>query len=144
MKAFIFTAIAIGIIFVSCGKGNASKPQISIESITTLIPVNGEFDTKLKFTDKQGDLGGGTFVALRVRLNTQPFPPADSLATSYQDTIPSFPNSSTGQFEFTLDAGRFQEQTQRNDTLLMKFVVIDRGGNASDTITSPMIVALYQ
>jgi hypothetical protein len=144
MKFLIFLSLLIVLIFVSCGKGLTTKPQISIESINTLIPVNGQLQAKLKFTDKQGDLGGGTFTAVRVRMNILPFPTADSLNTIYPDSIPDFPNNSKGEFEFDLDASVFQEQTLRNDSLVLKFVVTDRAGNMSDTVTSPLIVALYQ
>jgi hypothetical protein len=144
MKFLVFLSLLLVIIFVSCGKGLTTKPQISIESINTLIPVNGQLQAKLKFSDKQGDLGGGTFTAVRVRMNLLPFPTADSLNTIYQDSIPDFPNNSKGEFEFDLDASVFQEQTLRNDTLVLKFIVTDRAGNMSDTLTSPLIVALYQ
>jgi hypothetical protein len=144
MKFLIFPALLILIIFISCGKGLTTKPQITITSISTLVAVNGQFEAKFKFSDKQGDLGGGTFSALRVRKNLLPPPTGDSLPDTYMDSIPSFPNTSTGEFDFTLDANSFHEQTLRNDSLIMKFVVIDRAGNKSDTVTSPLIVALYQ
>jgi hypothetical protein len=144
MKFFVLLCFTTIIFFVSCGKGLTTKPQITIQSINTLIPFDGQMNATLKFSDKQGDLGGGTFVAIRVRQNTLPFPPADSLPTVFSDSIPDFPNNTTGQFQFSLDANSFHEQVLRNDTLVMQFVVIDRAGNQSDTITSPMIVALYQ
>ncbi|HLX92808.1 MAG TPA: hypothetical protein VKR32_14075 [Puia sp.] len=144
MKFLVFASLSSVIILLSCGKGYTTKPQIKIESITTLIPVNGQFQATLKFTDKQGDLGGGTFAAVRVRMNVLPAPSADSLPDTYLDSIPDFPNNQTGEFEFSLDANSFHEQTLRNDSLVMKFVVIDRAGNESDTVTSPLIVALYQ
>lgn len=144
MKFIVFATLITSIFFASCGKGLTTKPQISIESINTVIPVDGQLDAKLKFTDKQGDLGGGTFTAIRVRMNTLAAPPGDSLPDTILDSIPNFPNNSVGEFEFTLDANSFHEQIFRNDSVVMKFVVIDRAGNKSDTVTSPLIVALYQ
>ena len=144
MKVSLFVALIILILFVSCGKSYTTTPQITIQSITPIIPVNGNFTASLKFTDKQGDLGGGTFVAIRVRTNTQPFPPMDSVSSLITDTIPEFPNHSSGSIEFTLPAGSFREQVLRNDSCVMKFQVIDRAGNKSDTVTSALIVALYE
>ncbi|SRR5579862_1287289 len=143
MKASIFVILAILVLFVSCGKSGASKPQITIKSITTLIPFGSNFDAILKFTDKQGDLAGGTFVAIinPVNLDTNGrFP----VITSITDTIPDFPKYTSGEFDFTLTPTTFQKQTFRNDSLIMKFVVIDKANNVSDTITTPLIVALYQ
>lgn len=132
------------VIFVSCGKGLTTKPQISIETITTVIPFQGEFNATLKFSDKQGDLGGATFTAVIIPQNTL-LPPGGIIDTAIiNDTIPSFPNSPKGEFLFTLPWGSFHQQVLRNDTCLVKFSVIDRAGNKSDTITSPTIVALYQ
>src|SRR5271168_1218673 len=97
MKFLIFVSLLCVILLASCGKAYTTKPQITIESITTLIPVDGQLQATLKFTDKQGDLGGGTFTAIRIRENTLPFPTMDSLNTIYSDTIPNFPNNSTGE-----------------------------------------------
>jgi hypothetical protein len=145
MKFILFFCAAIFLLVISCSKNSyTTKPQISIESITTTVAHNGQLQAKLKFTDKQGDLGQGTFTAYRVRLNTFPITPDDSVATNYAEPIPDFPDKSLGEFQFNLDAGQMQEHTTVNDTLQLKFFVTDRGGNTSDTITSPVIVVLYQ
>jgi hypothetical protein len=144
MKSIASGAILTLILLCSCSKGLNSKPQITIQSINTLIPFEGELNVTIKFVDKSGDLGGGTFTAVYVPTNTLPPPSGNALATVFTDSIPDFPNSTTGQFQYTLPGNSFYEQTLRNDTLLMKFVVTDRSGNTSDTLTSPTIVALYQ
>ncbi len=142
---FIFFATLISLIFLaSCQKGLTTKPQLTIQSITTVIPVNGEFNATIKFEDKQGDVGGGTFASVIVPTNVLPPPNGTNLTSVILDTVPDFPNNSTGQIFVTLPANSFEEQTLRNDTLIMKFVVTDRAGNRSDTVTSQMIVALYQ
>ena len=143
MKFTLFLITIVSLAVISCSKNSyTTKPQITIESINTLIPYDGQLDAKLKFTDKQGDLGEGSITAVRIRLNQHP--PNDSLADTYVYTIPDFPNKSLGQLEFTLPANSFHEQTTENDTVQIKFSVIDRAGNKSDTILSPVIVALYQ
>ena len=144
MKFIVFATLITSIFLASCGKGLTTKPQISIESITPIIPVGGEFNATLKFTDKQGDLGGGTFSSIIVPTNILPPPNGNNLTSVILDTVPDFPNNSVGEIQVTLPANSFEQQTLRNDTLVMKFVVIDRGGNISDTVTSKMIVALYQ
>lgn len=144
MKFTVCLLISVAILVYSCGKSMNNKPQLTIQSINTLIPLDGQLNVTLKFVDKSGDLGGGTFTAIYVPTNTLAPPPGDSLPNIFLDSIPAFPNSTTGQLQFTLPANSFHEQIFRNDTLVMKFVVVDQSGNMSDTVTSPMIVALYQ
>ena len=144
MKFLIFLTLLTVIIFVSCGKGLTTKPQISIETINTIIPNNGEFNATLKFSDKQGDLGGATLTAIIVPTNKLPPPGGVADTTTIMDTIPSFPNSPKGEFLVTLPWSSFHQQVIRNDTCFMQFFVTDRAGNKSDTIKSPQIVALYQ
>ena len=142
MKFIFFLFAGFGFIAFSCKKTGSGKPEISIQSINTVIPYTGELDAVLKFTDKKGDLGNGTFTAIIVNLNQQP--PTNLLNDTIVSSIPSFPSNTTGQLEFTLPAGNFQEHATQNDTLKIKFFAIDASGISSDTITSPLIVALYQ
>ena len=144
MKFLVFLFVLTVVFFVSCGKGLTTKPQISIESINTSIPNNGEFNATLKFSDKQGDLGGATLTTIIVPTNTLPPPGGVADTTIIMDTIPSFPNSPKGEFLVTLPWSSFSQQVLRNDTCYVQFIVVDRAGNKSDTIKSPQIIALYQ
>ena len=128
---------------ISCSKsGYNTRPQITITSINTIVDSGGNLDVKLKFTDKQGDLGLGVFTSIRTRLNQRP-PSSGGTADTVLSTVPSFPNLTTGEFEFTLPYQILNESTQENDTAIFKFAVVDRAGNKSDTITSPKVVILY-
>jgi hypothetical protein len=130
---------------VSCNKSKfQTKPQISIESINSVIPAGGGLDAKLKFTQKNGSLSGGTFISIRDRLNQQPLPPGTGSTDTLVSNIPSFPDKNQGEFEFTLDYNYLHESDQQNDTFLFKFAVIDRNGNKSDTISSSKVVVLFQ
>jgi hypothetical protein len=142
MKFAFFLLAAFTLIAVSCSKSGSGKPEISIESINTIIPYNGELDAVLKFTDSKGDLANGTFTAIILNLNQQP--PTNLLTDTIVSTIPSFPGNTKGELEFTLPAGNFQEHATENDTLQIKFSATDASGISSDTILSPIIVALYQ
>ena len=62
MKFTYLLIAAVLIIAVSCKKNSyTTKPQITITSINTLIDSGGNLTVTFKFTDKQGDLGGGSF-----------------------------------------------------------------------------------
>jgi hypothetical protein len=145
MKISFFLVGALVIGFLSCKKDQyKSVPQISIESINTVIPVGGELDAKFQFTQKNGNLSNGTFIAIRNRLNQQQLPPGTGSADTLTGPIPSFPNKNEGEFDFSLPYSYLNESQTQNDTIEFKFAVVDAGGNKSDTITSPIIVILYQ
>jgi hypothetical protein len=129
------------IVVVSCKKDSyTTKPQIFITSINTKVDSGGNLEVKLKFTDKQGDLGQGIFTSLRTRLNQRP--PSNATPDSVTNTIPSFSNLTTGEFDWTLPWQNIYESTQENDTVIFRFVVTDRAGNKSDTLTSPKIIII--
>jgi hypothetical protein len=142
MKTIYLLLFSMMIFIAACSKSNSGKPVISIESINSVIPLNGELDAKLKFTQSNGQLSNGTFTAIRNRLNQQPAanPSADTIVS----TIPTFPNESKGEFLFTLDYSYLHESDIENDTIQFKFAVTDNAGNTSDTVTTGQIVILYQ
>ena len=117
---------------IACNKEKfQTKPQISIESINTVVPVAGNLDAKLKFTQKSGKLSQGTFIAIRNRLNQRPLPPGNASTDTLVSSIPSFPDKNQGEFNFTLDYNYLKESDQENDTIIFKLAVIDRVGNKS-------------
>ena len=139
----ILPALALLIIFSSCNKNKyQTKPQITIESINGLIPVGGSMLAKLKFTQKDGKLGQGTFTAIRNRLNQNPLPPGTAGADTLVSVIPQFPDLNQGEFQFSLDYSYLHESDIENDTFNFKFAVVDRVGNKSDTVTSAAVVVL--
>ncbi|HMH34384.1 MAG TPA: hypothetical protein VK543_15205 [Puia sp.] len=126
---------------VTCNKSKyQTKPQISIESINSPVPVGGSMQAMLKFTQKDGKLGQGSFIAIRNRLNQQQLPPGTASADTLVSPIPEFPDKNEGEFQFTLDYTYLHQSDTQNDTIRFKFAVVDRVGNKSDTISSPIIV----
>ena len=141
---FVLSA-SIMILVAACNKSKyETKPQIHIESINTLIPVGGSMQAKLSFTQQDGKLGQGTFIAIRNRLNQLPLPPGTAGADTLVSPIPEFPDKNQGEIQFTLDYSYLHESDVENDTIMFKFAVVDRVGNKSDTINSEKIVVLYQ
>jgi hypothetical protein len=135
--------IALLFLALACNKDQyQTKPQITIESINTIIPVGGGMQAMLKFTQKDGKLGQGTFIAIRNRLNIQGLPPGTSSTDTLVSPIPEFPDKNDGEFQFTLDYTYLHQSDTQNDTIIFKFAVVDRVGNKSDTIPSPQIVVI--
>lgn len=144
MKIKLTFLITLLILTISCNKNNSGKPEISIESINTIVPVQGTLNAKLKFKNQSGKLAQGTFISIRNRLNQRPLPLGTASADTVIGPIPDFPNKDQGEFSYTLDYNYLKESDQENDTIIFKFAVIDSFGNKSDTISSNKIVVLYQ
>jgi hypothetical protein len=143
MKLIYLLIPAFLLIAVACKKNSyTTKPQISIKSINTIVDSASSLNVTFKFTDKEGDLGGGTIVSLRTRLN-QNTTANGATADSVPNPIPPFPNYTSGEFAWTLDYDNLSESKTENDTVIFRYWVTDRAGNTSDTITSPKVVILY-
>jgi hypothetical protein len=139
---------------LSCSKDKyTTKPQLTIESINTLIPApdssgDGSLNVLLQYTSKKGNLGGGYFVAIRTRLNQDFIPSGTGNTDTFSGPIPPFPDKSKAEFQFTADYQSLYEATSTRpsepDTIIFKFAAIDADKNSSDTITSPKIIILGQ
>jgi len=150
MKNKYFLLLFLLISVLACTKTDNGKPTLSVESVTSVVPVDGILEVKMKFTQSNGKLSGGTLVAVRQRLNIIPTPvidlKADTLAgatsTATPDgVIPNFPDKNKGEFVFTLDWSTLHEDDNRNDTLAIKFFAVDTQNDTSNiVITSPFTV----
>jgi hypothetical protein len=139
-----FLIPAVLTILVSCSKDKyTTKPQLSITSINTTVPVGGNLDVLFTYTSKQGDLGQGRFVIIRDRLNQEPVPINGGNTDTLSGPIPDYPDKSKAQMELLLDWNSLHETDDENDTIVMKFAAIDRAGNSSDTIVSPQIIVQH-
>jgi len=140
-----YFVIAGSLIFAlsQCSKsGSGGRPTISMENITSVVPVGGQLQATLKFTQSNGLLSQGFFIAIRNRLNQDSLPPTDVGVDTVISQIPEFPDKNQGEFTYTLDYSYLHQSDTENDTINFKFAVIDRGGNKSDTISSGTVVVL--
>ena len=144
MKNKYFLLLFLLISVLGCTKTNSGKPTITIESVTSVVPVDGILETKMKFTQSNGKLSGGTFIAIRQRLNIIPTPLLDQLADTISGGIPEFPDKDKGEFVFTLQYTDLHENDLRNDTLALKFIAIDTEGDSSDAVTTSPFTVLFQ
>jgi hypothetical protein len=132
-------------LLVSCSKDKfATKPSLSIKSINTTVGLQGILDVLFTYTSKKGNLGQGKFVAIRNRINQEPVPINSSNTDTLSTPIPDYPDQSTAEFELKLDWNSLHEGVDQDDSIFMKFAAIDRDGNSSDTILSPLIIIKYQ
>ncbi len=99
MKSILSISVLF-ILLLSCGKDKfETKPQIKIVSVTDKhVPFNGGLDVTLEFTDKEGDVNDSLFI-IRERLNRR----GPLVRTALPYKIPTFPNTSKGEFFVSLD-----------------------------------------
>jgi hypothetical protein len=141
MKRFVFVA-AVVLLVVACGKDKfETKPQITIKSVNTMeLAFNQTLSVIIEYTDKEGDVSD-SFYIIRERLNSRD--PLTLLPLPYK--LPTFPHTPKGQIEVNLG---FQNELTLNlppiripgtsssyepDTMRLKFIAKDLGGNFSDT-----------
>lgn len=143
MKTSIALALIVAVIFIACDKDKfQTVPQLKLKSRNTeLVPKNGALVLDIEFTDKEGDVKD-SLIVVRQRLNKRG--PVKAAPSAY--TIPDFPKLTKGEFEVNLTyqlhlitnfgaiAVTGQPNTFERDTLLIKIVARDKGGNKSDTL----------
>jgi hypothetical protein len=144
MKKLVIIAVLF-IALISCNKDKfQTKPQISIKSYNTkALEKNKDFIIKFDYTDKEGDLGGGRLVYIPKRLNRRPIPNGGTILDSAINALSDdFPNTDKGELELKLQWGFLKTAATENDTLVYRFVLVDKAGNKSDTISSDQFVIL--
>ena len=134
--------ITMTVAILACSKsGNGSKPKISIESLNNPVQPDQSLTVNLKFSNGS-KLSKGTFLAIRTRLN-QIQPPNPISGDTISAQIPDFNGAEKGELEFFQPyQGYLHFIDHINDTLVLKFAVIDVNGNSSDTISSPKIIVI--
>lgn len=136
------------VVLFACSKDKfETKPRLEIKDYNTRdITIGGELVIRLNYFDKEGDLGQAPFTAIRVRTNALSLPPAQEKADTFRYALPEFPDKDNGELTFRLSYDFLRESISPliNDSLILRFAVVDRGGNASDTIDSEPIVVRQQ
>lgn len=145
MATRILTLLSICslIILAACSKDKLeTKPTIKVKSVNSDVIVPGTvLRLILEFSDKEGDLGEGEVTYTRIRTNIRPIPGGFDKADTARYPIPEFPDRSEGEIQVDLPYDFLDENPNENDTMFFRISVIDRGGHASDTISTGSIVA---
>lgn len=137
--------LTVALLVAACGKDRfETKPQLKIISVNTVntkeLAFNEPLSITLEFTDKEGDVSD-TFFIVRERLNAH-----DPRVKVLPYLLPKYPLTQKGEIEVNLD---FQNEVildlppiripgsnptkNESDTMRLKFVAKDKGGNYSDT-----------
>lgn len=138
--------VLVAFVLFACSKDKfKTKPTIEIQDInpTEVESPNGLLTIRLKYTDKEGDLGNGILTFLRIRTNSTPIPDYNNnnKPDTITNSIPEFPAKDRGELDINLDYNFLDEDPGRDDTMYFRITVQDAGGNQSDTIQTKAIVA---
>jgi len=140
----IITVVIVAVAVISCGKDKfKTQPQIEIKDINNKVIAKDQTLTiRLRFTDKEGDLSDGIFVYIPKRLNVRPLLPTIPDYDSVKLAVPKFPIETEGDFDLSLPWINLHKSDTENDTITMRFVVVDKGNHKSDTVGTDQIVIL--
>lgn len=149
MKAnyYLYTFLCV-LVITACSKDKfETAPSLEIKEYNTKllqpIPSSGESFLRivLGFTDKEGDLVGGSLNVTRIRTNQRPLPPGvpDTIHTSF--TIENIQDKRTsGELVYRLSHNDLKFNQIENDSLKFHFWLLDAAQHSSDTLTSDIIV----
>ena len=148
------SAIALFLfLLAACSKDKfESKPQIKIISVSNeVVPRPSPNPTSttitLGFADKEGDIDS-SLIFIRQRLNRR----NTTMIASQKFTVPEFPNKMEGEIQLVLNsttqlsrgfnAIRIPGSGTLNepDTMKLSFVLADKKGNRSDTVSTTVFV----
>ena len=143
-----YLVILFSLVFiVSCGKDKIeTTPSIKITSVSgDIVPVGGMLSVRMDFTDKESDLFD-LFVQ-KIRTNIKP---TATIRDTFALFVPEFTTNPRGNIEALL---KYQDHlisainpgsppNTEDDTLIIRFVLRDRAGHASDTVSAGTIIVL--
>ncbi len=150
MKLKDFLIAALLILVIACKKSGSSGLTIKIVSISNaVVPVSGSTIITLDFTDDAGKPIDSIFMH-KIRINQD-----SSQVPTIRDTLwltpPAYPGNAKGQLQLNLDNTNYLASAatppafgnppqNESDSLIIKFAAKDVANNASDTVTTGLII----
>jgi hypothetical protein len=137
--------VCLAFVIIACSKDKfETKPQLTLKSISEIVPVSGTMSAVLEYTDKEGDVQD-TFFYQKQRINKR----GPISSTWIKLPMPTMPNTSKGEINFSLEYTNLANFTAINvpgggnqkepDSLVFKIYLKDRAQNASDTLITPFV-----
>lgn len=145
MRYTIIFSTLLFVILSGCGKDKFDTvPKLEFTSVNTTELRNGSIlQFTLSFTDKEGDVSNKIYIE-----KTSPECPGEDFEQTY--IVPDFPSTTNQKGEITVAFGYNAEgfpdispKCTKDETATFRFVLEDKAGNASDTISSPPITIIY-
>src|SRR3954471_779168 len=101
MKSYLLLFLSISIVLFACDKNKfETKPQIKVKSVNEGdVSFSGTVSVTLEATDKEGDLGKGSFTYLPQLMNKRRLQPGIPPYAPITVDIPDFPNKPKTELE---------------------------------------------
>jgi len=133
-------------LMLGCSKdNNQAGPTIKLKSFTAVVTPDQTFNATLTYSQSGGNLTGDTLVILYRRYNQSAIPPVDQRSDSFITFMPETPNASDAEFSTSLSWANISYGINaENDTIDLRFILIDLKGNHSDTVTTGKVIVTQQ
>ncbi len=147
MKKLILTVLVIAAVGVACQKDKFNtKPTLEFKTVnSTVIGPGQQLIITLRYTDKEGDIQNKIYLQKQVKDCIR-----DTIGTNL--AIPgNVPEKTNSEGDIVISYSYSPDLTYPpigepscpgNDTCIYRFVLQDKAGNVSDTVSTPQIVIL--
>lgn len=140
MRYTIIFSTLLFVILSGCGKDKFDTvPKLEFTEVnTTELRIRGILQFTLSFSDKEGDISNNIYVE-----KTSPECPGFDFTENY--TVPDFPatNNQKGEIIIYYEYNDIAPKCSKDETATFRFVLEDKAGNVSDTISSPPINIIF-
>jgi hypothetical protein len=120
------------------------NPSLRIKSYTATVGPGQTFTAVLEYSQKNGKIDGDTLIGIRHRYNPTSNANPDTFYTILTSADSQIPDANSAEFNLTLDYDLYLHTNggSENDTIDLKFALIDLSGRSSDTVKTGKIVIL--
>lgn len=145
MRYTIIFSTFLFFILSGCNKDKFNTvPELKFTSVNTSQLRSGQIlQFTLSFTDKEGDVSNKIYV-----IKSSPECPDGDFVEFYP--IPNFPVSSNQKGEIIISFGynvdvypQIPIRCSKDETATFRFVLEDKGGNVSDTVSAPPVTLFF-
>lgn len=148
MRTILSISFITLMLLSACRKDSDQNwPILTLKEINgTHVPPNSQTEIVIEFEDGDGDLSEGKIYLFRYRTNIRPIPNPENFDRTDEliKTVPKFPERKNGEILITLGYNEFlDEDPNDSDTMYFKIVAEDKSGNLSDTLTTPVVIAVH-
>ncbi len=149
MKSSHLLIYCIFLFTLGCSKDKfLTNPSLRLQSYTSTVPINGNFNAVLQYSQKNGKIDGDSLTMIRHRYNLKPIADpnqetSDTFLTILSSSENPIPDANSAQFSVSLNWQFIQIDNGENDTIDFRFFLTDLAGRVSDTVRTGKIVLLH-
>ena len=146
MKPRLLILSCIILMIVGCSKDKyQTQPTISIKSYSSAVSPGGNFNAVFNYTQNNGNLTGDSLYVFKHLHNSANVPIGTPQSDTAFSILPETPQSSLAEFNININYNNlYIDLGGDNDTIDLKFVLVDLAGRHSDTVQTGKVILLSQ